>query len=100
MAHAWLWVNLTYFFAFQLQLFNRCCTLPRTTWYVLFFVDGNLAYPYQLIKQANDILREGEIITRTTVQIEPYDEYSAKSCKQCLHPAPSTYTTPNTNDII
>lgn len=79
----------TYFWIF----YSFCALL-------LSFSDGSMAYPYELIKQANSIMRDGDLITRTTIQIEPYDEYSARSCKQCLHPAPTSPPAPKANNII
>ncbi|XP_067933532.1 proton-coupled zinc antiporter SLC30A8-like isoform X2 [Watersipora subatra] len=58
-------------------------------------VDPNHPFPFELVSKANEVLREDEVITRSTVQVEVYDDHNAKNCMQCLHPKP-----PNSSLVV
>lgn len=64
-------------------LFEMCYALFQ------FFADASLPFPFDLVTKANKILREGDVVTRSTVQIEAYDGRMSRTCTQCLHPGPS-----------
>ena len=41
---------------------------------------------YSILNQVQELLRRDYQITRTTIQIEIYDEYSINTCQQCSIP--------------